>query len=44
MLESACPFRFIMNSKDEVNQDGLLKIKLDTFKSAKSKITYIVRV
>lgn len=44
MLESAYPFRFIMNLKDEVNQDGLLLIKLYTFKSTKSKITYIVRV
>lgn len=44
MLESAYPFLFIMNLKDEANQDGLLQVKLYRFKSTKSKITYIVRV
>lgn len=44
MLKSAYPFLFIMNLKDEANQDGLLQVKLYRFKSTKSKITYIVRV
>ena len=44
MLESAYPFLFIMNLKDEANQNGLLQVKLYRFKSTKSKITYIVRV
>lgn len=41
MLESAYPFLFIMNLKDEANQDGLLQVKLYRFKSTKSKITYL---
>lgn len=42
MLESAYPFYFIQNDKGD--SDGLLHILLYRFKSAKSKLVYIVRV
>ena len=42
MLESAYPFYFIQ--KDKGDSEGLLRILLYRFKSAKSKLVYIVRV
>lgn len=42
MLQSAYPFYFIQ--KDKGDSNGLLHVLLYRFKSAKSKLVYIVRV
>lgn len=44
MLESSYPFHFIMNEYEKIPDEGLSHVKLYSFRSVKSNLTYIVRV